>query len=146
KGLRKFLALNVAIRAGIREFLYGIDRRLLERLVGHRRPRESDNCEPPRQAILRRQAKQRRNQLPPRKIAGGAEDDDRAGVRGQDRAFPGGFHGFGNAVFAWRHGSTLTFLRPLLSRGRRTGFSSRTAACPNTNRSRVTPAAEAATV
>ena len=63
EGLREFLALNIATRAGIRELLYGIDRRLLEGLVGHRRACKSDDGEPPRQAILRRQAIQRRESV-----------------------------------------------------------------------------------
>src|ERR1700682_5972103 len=55
QGICEFFAQVVFGRAGIREFLYGINRRLLERLVRQRRPCESDDSEPPRQAILRRQ-------------------------------------------------------------------------------------------
>ena len=111
KGMREFFALVFVCRAGIRELLYGIDRRLLECLVGHRCARKANDREPPRQAILRRQAVERRNQFPASKISRSAENYDRAGIRRRDRALLGGFDGFGNVVFARRHCRILTFLR-----------------------------------
>ena len=52
KGLGKFLTLQIVTRAIICEFLYRIDRQLLERLVRHRRPCKSDDCEPPRNRVI----------------------------------------------------------------------------------------------
>src|SRR5690349_3352304 len=64
QGLRKFLTLDVIIlmiRAGLSELLYGIDGRLLKRIVAHGSSRKADDGETSRQAILRGQAVQRRN-------------------------------------------------------------------------------------
>src|SRR5229473_7155454 len=112
KSLRKFLAQVIVIRAGVREFLYGIDRRLLERLVSHRRPCEPDDGESPRQTILRCQAVQGRDQLPSRKITRRAKDNDGARVRRRNGTPLCGCNGFGNTLFSWRHFRVLISLLP----------------------------------
>src|ERR1700682_1125079 len=115
QGICEFFAQVVFGRAGIREFLYGIDRRLLVRLVRHRRSCESDDSESPRQTILGCQAVQGRDKLSARKIARCAEDYDGARVRGTDRTLFSRRNFFGGALIAWRHFEVLYFAAVLIA-------------------------------
>ncbi len=101
QGLREFLALDfIIIRTGFSGLLYGIDCRFLKCIVGHGSACESYDCESPRQAILRRQTVQGRDQFPARKVTRGPKDHDGARISGSARTLFHRCHSCGDSVFA----------------------------------------------